>query len=70
MINNLSIAYTYEGIDYTLSVKSDENLPFSLASAFSEVIRKSDANEEIVIEELINEFGYKQNDTDTRMVIR
>nr|DAM84412.1 MAG TPA: hypothetical protein [Caudoviricetes sp.] len=36
----------------------DNNLPYNLAEAFREVIEKSNANPDIVIEQLIQNFGY------------
>ena len=59
MISDLSINYEYEGLQYFIKVPSeDENLPYNLAEAFREVIEKSNANQDIVIEQLINSFGY------------
>lgn len=57
MIDNLTINFECNGIAHTLSVPTrDENLPYNLATAFAEVIRKSDANDEMVIENLMEEF--------------
>ena len=57
MIDNLTITFESNGITHTLSVPTrDENLPYNLATAFAEVIRKSDANDEMVIENLMEEF--------------
>lgn len=57
MIDNLTITFACDGITHTLSVPCrDENLPYNLATAFAEVIRKSDANDEMVIENLMEEF--------------
>ena len=36
-----------------------ENIPYSLAEVFIRIIEDSDANPDIVIEELIENFGYK-----------
>ena len=59
MISDLSINYEYEGLQYFIKVPSeDENLPYNLTEAFREVIEKSNANQDIVIEQLINSFGY------------
>lgn len=59
MINNLSINYECEGLQYFIKVPSeDENLPYNLAEAFEEVIKKSNANADMVIEQLIDSFGY------------
>lgn len=59
MITDLSINYEYEGLQYFIKVPSDgNNLPYNLAEAFREVIEKSNANPDIVIEQLIQNFGY------------
>lgn len=62
MIDHLNISYNRNGLSFIISVDDtrSENLPYNLAEVFAELIRQSDANEEIVIEQLINEFGYKQ----------
>lgn len=57
MIDNLTISFGCDGITHTLSVPAmDENLPYNLATAFAEVIKHSDANAGMVIEELEVEF--------------
>lgn len=58
MIDNLKVTYRIEGINISLS-PSDvyENIPYDLAIIFSRLIKDSDANSDIVIEQLIEEFG-------------
>ena len=57
MIDNLTITFESSGITYTLSVPTrDENLPYNLATAFTEIIKQSDANSEMVIDNLKDEF--------------
>ena len=59
MITDLSINYEYGGLQYFIKVPSeDNNLPYNLAEAFEEVIKKSNANADMVIEQLIESFGY------------
>lgn len=59
MITDLSINYEYGGLQYFIKVPSDDNnLPYNLAEAFREIIEKSNANPDIVIEQLIQNFGY------------
>ena len=59
MITDLSINYEYEGLQYFIKVPSeDENLPYNLAEAVREVIEKSNANSDMVIEQLIQSFDY------------
>lgn len=59
MITDLSINYECEGLQYFIKVPSDDNnLPYNLAEAFEEVIKKSNTNADMVIEQLIENFGY------------
>lgn len=59
MISDLSINYECAGLQYFIKVPSEDcNLPYNLAEAFEEVIKKSNANADIVIEQLIQNFGY------------
>ena len=61
MIKNLMISYTYEGIKTTLTINDDydNNLPYNLAYMFEKIIRESNANSQIVIDELKNAFEYE-----------
>ena len=61
MIQDLTISYVCEGIETTLTIKDDhnDNLPYNLAKMFEKVIRESDANPQIVIENLKNAFEYE-----------
>ena len=62
MIDNLTITFENNGITHTLSVPTrDENLPYNLATAFTEIIKQSDANSEMVIDKLECEFDYEMN---------
>ena len=62
MIDNLTITFESNGITHTLSVPArDENLPYNLATAFTEIIKQSDANSEMVIDNLKDEFAYGTN---------
>lgn len=57
MINNLTITFESNGITHTLDVPTkDENLPYNLATAFIEVINQSEANANIVVNDLKDEF--------------
>ena len=57
MIDNLTITFECNGIAHTLSVPTrDENLPDNLATAFIEVINQSEANANIVVNDLKDEF--------------
>ena len=57
MIDNLTLTFESNGITHTLDVPTkDENLPYNLATAFTEIIKQSDANSEMVIDNLKDEF--------------
>lgn len=59
MIDNLTITFESNGITHTLDVPTrDENLPYNLATAFTEIIKQSDANSEMVIDQLADEVSY------------
>ena len=52
----ININYSDGGVEVTLSIKTDDNLPYNLAEAFTQVIKDSSANPEIIIKQLQNEF--------------
>lgn len=55
MIENINISFTQNGLDYYISVPADinyENIPYLIASAFAEVVEKSNANKEMVIDQM------------------
>ena len=60
MIQDLTISYVCEGIETALTIKDDhyDNLPYNLAKMFEKVIRESDANSQIVIDNLKSAFEY------------
>ena len=61
MIRDLSVNFEEEGLQYFIKVPTeDDNLPYNLAEVFREVIEKSSANSEMVIESLIGHFGYNK----------
>lgn len=58
MIDNLKVTYQTEDINISLSPSDTyENISYDLATIFSRIIKDSDANSDIVIEQLIEEFG-------------
>lgn len=61
MIQDLTISYVCNGIETTLTIKDDryDNMPYNLADMFEKVIRESDANTHIAIENLKNAFEYE-----------
>lgn len=58
MIDNLTISYSMDGINTTLSVDDDnyDNLPYNLAHMFSRTIEDTNANPIIVIQEIQEHF--------------
>ena len=57
MIDNLTITFESNGITHTLDFPTkDENLPYNLVTAFIEVINQSEANANIVVNDLKDEF--------------
>ena len=62
MIDNLKISYELDRyISVTLSTETgyDDNLPHNLAAVFSKVIKDSNANADIVIENLKIELEHE-----------
>ena len=61
MIQDLTISYVCNGIETTLTIKDDNynNMPYNLADIFEKVIRESDVNAQIVIENLKGVFEYE-----------
>ena len=61
MIQDFIISYVCNGVKTTLSIEDDhyDNLPYNLADMFAKVIRESDANPQIVIDNLKNAFEYE-----------
>ena len=60
MIQDLKISYVCNGIETTLTIKDDyyDNLPYNLADIFEKVIRDTNVNPQIVIENLKSAFEY------------
>ena len=60
MIKDLTISYICNGVKTTLTIDDDhyDNMPYNLADIFEKVIRESDANSQIVIENLKSAFEY------------
>ena len=63
MIDEISINIKRGGLTHTISIDTDidGNLPYDLADAFIEVIRMTNANPDMVVEQLINEYGLPEN---------
>ena len=63
MIEYIFINIKNGSLTHTISIDTDidDNLPYNLAEAFSEVIRLTNANPDMVVEQLINEYGLPEN---------
>ena len=61
-IENLKARYKMDGINVELSVDidMDSNLPYDLANLFAKIMNDSHVNTDMVIENLIDEFGYQE----------
>lgn len=61
MIQDLTISYVCNGIETTLTIQDEhyDNLPYNLADMFEKVIVESDANPQIVVEQLKRAFEYE-----------
>ena len=61
MIQDFVISYISNGVKTTLTIEDEhyDNMPYKLADMFAKVIRESDANPQIVIENLKNAFEYE-----------
>ena len=60
MIHDFNIYYRKGNIQFHLNIPTDDdNIPYNLAELFAKIIEDSNANPDIVILELINNFGYK-----------
>ena len=60
MIQDLTISYVSKGIKTILTIEDEhyDNIPYNLVDIFEKVIRESDANSQIVIDNLKNAFEY------------
>lgn len=63
MIDEISIKIKNGSLTHTIQLDTDmnSNLPYDLAEAFIEVIRMTNANPDMVVEQLINEYGFTKD---------
>lgn len=63
MIQDISIKIKNGSLMHTIQLDTDmdSNLPYDLAEAFIEVIRMTNANPDMVVEQLINEYGLQKD---------
>ena len=59
MIEPITISFFDKGIAHTMTIPYDDNIPYNLAEAFRELIERTSANPEIVIDELKDNFNIK-----------
>lgn len=64
MIDSIKISYHNNGIVTTMELVDDysDNLPYELAEMFIRVIDDTNANPDIVIRELLNEYEHQDKD--------
>ena len=58
MIDQITASYTVDNIDVKLTVRTDmaETLPYNLASLFARIIRDTEVNADMVLEQLSNDL--------------
>ena len=58
MIRNLTISYYVDNVKVKLYTETeDENLPYNIADIFARVVKDSNANEEILLEQMKDNLG-------------
>lgn len=66
MITNITITYSKDGVNYSMQIPEvDDDIPFCLADVFAELIKQTNASEDMVLEQLIGEFGYNKKGKNT-----
>lgn len=56
MIDYIKVSYLINGVQVTLSIEDSDNLPYDLAEIFRRVIDDTNANPNIVINELKDNY--------------
>ena len=58
MIQDLTISYVCNGIETILTIEDDcyDNMPYNLAEIFARVVKESDANPSMVLQEMENKL--------------
>ena len=58
MIDQITAQYKVDNIDVELTARTDmaENLPYNLASLFARIIRDTEVNADMVLEQLSNDL--------------
>lgn len=62
MIDNLKVSFDYNNIQYILSTSDgkSEDIPYDIAEIVTQLIKLSEANPDIIIDSLIDDFGYEK----------
>lgn len=61
MIRNLTISYYVDNVNVKLYTETDDdNVPYNLADIFARVVKDSNANEEILLEQLKDNLDVQQ----------
>lgn len=61
MIRNLTISYYVDNVNVKLYTETDDdNIPYNLADIFARVVKDSNANEEILLEQLKDNLDVQQ----------
>lgn len=61
MIKNLTISYYVDNVNVKLYTETDDdNVPYNLADIFARVVKDSNANEEILLEQLKDNLDVQQ----------
>ena len=63
MIRNLTISYYVDNVNVKLYTETDdENTPYNLADIFARVVKDSNANEEILLEQLKDNLDVQRDE--------
>lgn len=63
MIRNLTISYYVDNVNVKLYTETDDdNTPYNLADIFARVVKDSNANEEILLEQLKDNLDVQRDE--------
>lgn len=62
MISDLTISYTCDNIETTLTIKDDDydNVPYILADVFAKIVTDSDASPDVVIRKMCSKLNTRE----------
>lgn len=63
MITEISFTIKHNGLRHTIGIDADTggNLPYNLAEAFAEIVRITSVNSEMIVEQLVDEYGMPES---------